>query len=102
MNTLKIKVVDTRIMRTRYDESEVEDGWIVVEDYPQGLIYDPFNWFYIDGQFIKEDPEDIRKREEEEREEYERTRPKTTEEKVDELTAITDDMILLMAELIGG
>lgn len=67
MNTLKIQVEDTRIISTRYDESEVEEGWLLCEDFPQELIYDPFDWFYINGEFVKESEEDIEKREEKER-----------------------------------
>lgn len=108
MNTLKIKVQDTRIIGTRYDESEVEDGWIVVEDFPQELLYDPFNWFYIDGQFIKEDPEDIRKREEEERRIAERNAPVLlqtqyiTREDFDLLDAQDDNTLYYIQEEDGS
>lgn len=52
MNTFKIRVENNKVMGTRLDESEVEEGWIVVEDYPQELIFDPFHWYYINGEFV--------------------------------------------------
>lgn len=67
METLKIKVIDTRIISTRYDESEAVDGWVLCDEFPDEIFADPFNWFYINGEFVKEPQEDIEKREEKER-----------------------------------
>lgn len=73
---MKIKVDETnRIISANTDVAPCPTGWIEVAEYPSDFWEDPFNWFYIDGQFIKEDPEDIRRREEEERRIAQRNAP---------------------------
>lgn len=82
---------DNRITGVRYPKF-ADHGDTVVDKLPEG---DPLDYKYVDGQFfydpLPKPPEP----------EPEPDAP-TLEERVEVLETTTDDMILLMADLIGG
>lgn len=55
MNTFKIKIDElNKVVGTKFDESELEEGWILVGDeMPQEMMEDPFNWIYTDEDEVK-------------------------------------------------
>ena len=73
---MKFQIDSTnRIVALNTDEFPCPDGWLEVEEYPHEMIGDPFHWFYINREFVKEPEEDIRRREEEERRIAQRNAP---------------------------
>lgn len=74
---------------TKYVPSEQLDQYILVDTIPEGNLPD---YLYIKGEYIYDPlPEPA----------PEPSAP-TLEDRVGSLEATTDDMVLLMAELIGG
>lgn len=65
MKTYKIHELDTRILDALHDETEVQEGWIVVESFPDELLNNPREWMYINGTFIHETEEYVRRQLEE-------------------------------------
>lgn len=105
---MKFQIDSTnRIVALNTDEFPCPDGWIEVEEYPHEMIGDSFHWFYIDGKFVKESEEDIRKREEEERRIAERNSPfllqmqSITREEFDLLSYEDDHTIYYITEEDG-
>lgn len=54
-NIFKIKLNEqNKVIATRLDESEPEEGWMVLDEQPIELMMDPFDWIYEDGKFTKD------------------------------------------------